>query len=166
MRASRSGVKRFFTGVVACYLAGVTLPTPADVKDLPFSAELLAAFAAVADAKVQALIDNCASWFGSAEVLQHTQRDEAVLYGAAHLLYLALVSEGAIGGGGGGGGVGLVSGRRLEGVGSISYAVTALTPEQENDWLMQRSPFSVKLNAILATFPPGVSTAQYGPAAP
>jgi hypothetical protein len=137
----------------------VALPTPADVKDLPFGAALLAAFAAVPDYKVQALIDNVAKWFGSAEVRQHTQRDEAVLYGAAQLLWLALAAEGIVGGGGGGGGAGIVSGQHLDGVGSISYAVQALTPAQELDWLSQKTPFSNKLWGILATFPPGISTA-------
>jgi hypothetical protein len=138
----------------------MALPTPADVKALPFGAALLAAFAAIPDAKVQTLIDNCASWFGSAEVLQHTQRDEAVLYGAGHLLYLALAAEGLVPGGGGGGGVGVVSGRRLEGAGSTSYAVTALTPAQEVDWLSKWSPFAFELHGILDTFPPGITTAQ------
>lgn len=143
------------------YPLSVALPTPADVKDLPFGAALLAAFAAVPDAKVQTLINNVAKWFGSAEVLRHTQRDEAVLYGAGHLLYLALVAEGIIAGGGGGGGLGaVVSSRTLEGVGTESYSVVALTPEQVNDWLMQSSPFSLKLNGILATFPPGISTTR------
>lgn len=138
----------------------MALPTPADVKNLPFSPALLAAFAAVADAKVQELINNVAKWFGSAEVRRHTQRDEAVLYGAAHLLYLALAAEGMLPNGGGGGGVGVVSSQRLEGVGSVSYAVTALSPEQETDWLAKTSPFSLKLHGILDTFPPGISTAQ------
>jgi hypothetical protein len=138
----------------------VALPTPADVKDLPFGAALLAAFAAVPDAKVQALIDNVAKWFGSAEVKAHTQRDEAVLYGAAQLLYLALAAEGLVPGGGGG--AGIVSSQTLEGVGSVGYAVQALTPAQEVDWLMQKTPFSNKLWGILATFPPGISTAAGG----
>ena len=137
----------------------MALPTPADVKDLPFGAALLAAFAAVPDAKVVRLIDNAAAWFGSAEIKQHTQRDEAVLYGAAQLLYLALAAEGIVPGGGGGGGAGIVSGQRLDGVGSVSYAVQALTPAQELDWLSQKTPFSAKLWGILATFPPGISTA-------
>lgn len=132
------------------------------MKDLPFSAALLAAFAGVPDAKVQALIDNVAKWFGSPEVRQHTQRDEAVLYGAAQLLYLALRAEGLVPGGGGGGGAGLVSSQSLEGVGSVGYAVQALTPEQEVDWLAQKTPFSAKLWGILATFPPGIATAQGG----
>lgn len=139
----------------------MALPTPADVKALPFSAALTAAFAAVTDGKIQTLIDNVAKWFGSAEVQRHTQRDEAVLYGAAHLLYLALVAEGVIVGPGGGGGLGaVVSSRSLEGVGSESYAVVALTPAQANDWLALSSPFSLKLHGILATFPPSVSTAH------
>lgn len=140
----------------------MALPTPADVKDLPFGAALLAAFAAVPDAKVQRLIDNCASWFGSAEVLRHTQRDEAVLYGAAQLLWIALNAEGLIpgGGGGGGGGLGVVSSRRLDGVGSVGYAVGAFSPEQQVDWLAIPTPFSAKLHGILDTFPPGISTAQ------
>jgi hypothetical protein len=138
----------------------MALPTPADVKDLPLTAGLLAAFAAISDVKVQRFIDNCASWFGSPEVKQHTQRDEAVLYGAAHLLWLALNDEGALSGGGGGGGFGLVSGQTLVGVGSVSFAVQALTPVQLADWLMRPSPFSAKLNGILATFPPGICTAQ------
>jgi hypothetical protein len=138
----------------------MALPTPADVKDLPLTAGLLALFAAVPDAKVQRFVDNCASWFGSSEVLLHTQRDEAVLYGAAHLLWLALNDEGAFAGGGGGGGFGLVSSQTLVGVGSISFAVQALTPVQLADWLMRPSPFSSKLNGILATFPPGITTAQ------
>lgn len=137
----------------------MALPTPADVKNLPFSAALLAAFAAIPDAKIQTLIDNVAKWFGSAEVRRHTQRDEAVLYGAAHLLYLALAAEGVVPGGGGGI-VGVVNSQRLDGVGSVGYAVTALTPEQVNDWLAQASPFSIKLHGILATFPPGISTAH------
>lgn len=137
----------------------MALPTPADVKDLPFGAALLAAFAAVPDAKVQKLINNAAAWFGSAEVKQHTQRDEAVLYGAAQLLYLALAAEGIIPGGGAGGGAGIMDSQTLEGVGSVGYAVQALTPEQEQDWLMQKTPFSAKLWGILATFPPGISTA-------
>lgn len=137
----------------------MALPTPAEVKDLPFGAALLAAFAAVADAKVQKLIDNCASWFGSAEVKAHTQRDEAVLYGAGHLLYLALAAEGLVPASpGGGGGVGVVNNRKLDGVGSIGLAVTALTPEQEVDWLTKWSPFAYKLHGILATFPPGLTT--------
>ena len=139
----------------------MALPTPADVKDLPFGAALLAAFAAVSDAKVQRLIDNCTSWFGSPEVKQHTQHDEAILYGAAQLLWIALNAEGLIpGGGGGGGGLAAVSSQRLDGVGSISYAVAAFTPEQQVDWLAIPTPFSAKLHGILATFPPGISTAQ------
>jgi hypothetical protein len=136
----------------------MALPTPADVKDLPLTAGLLASFAAISDAKVQRFIDNCASWFGSAEVLQHTQRDEAVLYGAAHLLWLQLNDEGALGNGGGG--FGLVSSQTLVGVGSISYAVQALTPEQLAEWWKRPSPFSAKLNGITSTFPPGISTAH------
>jgi hypothetical protein len=109
---------------------------------------------------VQALIDNCASFFGSEEVKLHTQRDEAVLYGAAHLLWLRLNDEGALDNGGGANGFGAVSSQTLVGVGSISYAVQALTPEQLADWLKRMSPFSSKLNAILATFPPAIWTAQ------
>lgn len=138
----------------------MALPTPADVKDLPFGAALLAAFAAVPDAKVQRLINNCASWFGSAEVLAHTQRDEAVLYGAAQLLWIALAAEGAIAGGSGGGGIGVISSQRLEGVGSVSFAVSALTPDQQVDWLTVPTPFTSKLRGILATFPPGIATAH------
>lgn len=138
---------------------GMALPTPADVKDLPLTAGLLAAFAAVPDNKVQRFIDNCASWFGSAEVKLHTQRDEAVLYGAAHLLYLALADEGAFGGGGGGGG-GPISSQTLVGVGSISWAVAAPDVVQIADWLLRWTPFQAKLNGILATFPPGIWTAQ------
>jgi hypothetical protein len=107
---------------------------------------------------VQTLIDNAAKWFGSPEVKRHTQRDEAVLYGAAQLLYLALAAEGIVPGGGSGGGAGIVSSQHLEGVGSVGYAVQALTPAQEVDWLMQKTPFSNKLWGILATFPPGIST--------
>lgn len=139
----------------------MALPTPAQVKALPFSAALIAAFAAVPDTKIQPLIDNGAAWFGSAEVLQHTQRDEAVLYLAGHLLYLALAAEGLVpGGGGGGGGPGVVSGRHLEGVGSVNYAVTALKPEEIGDWTKQYSPFLTKLMGILDGFPPGISVAS------
>lgn len=139
----------------------MALPVPADVKALPFGAPLTAAFAAIADAKIQTLINNCASWFGSAEVRRHTQRDEAVLYGAGHLLYLALAAEGLVPPAPGGGGVyGPVSSQSLDGVGSIGYAVTALTPAQVVDWLERWSPFAYKLHAILATFPPAITTAQ------
>ena len=59
----------------------IPFPTPADVKALPLSPLWLAAFALVPDAKVQAeFINNVAEIFGSFEVLQHTQRNEAVLY--------------------------------------------------------------------------------------
>ena len=136
----------------------MALPTPAQVKDLPFGAATLAAFAAVPDAKVQALINNCASWFGAPEVLRHTLRDEAVLYGAGHLLYLALAAEGLVPGGGGGAGV--VLSQHLDGVGSVTYAVAALSPAQAADWLTVQSPFLLKLRAILDTFPPGISTAS------
>lgn len=135
----------------------MALPTPAQVKALPLSAALKAVFAAVDDAAVQVFIDNCASAFGSAEVKRHKRRDEAVLYGAAHLLWLQLSDEGALPGGGGGGGVGVLSGVTLVGVGSKSFAVQALTPEQESDWLTRKSPFSTKLHMIIATFPPGIS---------
>ena len=140
----------------------MALPTPAQVKALPLSAALAAAFAAIADDRVQEFIDNCASFFGSAEVKRHTKRDEAVKYGAAHLLWLQLADEGALPGGGvGPGGVGVLSSIKLDGVGSKSYAVTALDPAQESDWLIRKSPFSTKLNAILSTFPPGISTASW-----
>lgn len=140
----------------------MALPTPAAVKNLPLSASLKAIFAAVDDAAVQAFINNVASAFGSAEVKKHSRRDEAVLYGAAHLLWLGLSDEGAIpGGGGGGGGAGVVSGLTLVGVGSRSLAVQALTPAQENDWKVRKSPFSTKLAMILETFPPGISTASW-----
>jgi hypothetical protein len=140
----------------------MALPTPAQVKNLPLSAALKAIFAAVDDAAVQTFIDNCASAFGSSEVKRHSRRDEAVLYGAAHLLWLALYDEGAIpGGGGGGGGVGVLSGVTLVGVGSKSFAVQALTPAQESDWLVRKSPFSTKLHMILETFPPGIATANW-----
>jgi hypothetical protein len=140
----------------------MALPTPAQVKNLPLSPALKAIFATVADAAVQVFIDNCASAFGSAEVKKHSRRDEAVLYGAAHLLWLGLFDEGAIpGGGGGGGGVGVLSGVSLVGVGSKSFAVNALTPEQESDWLVRKSPFSTKLHMILETFPPGIAVTTW-----
>ncbi len=135
----------------------MALPTPAEVKNLPLSAALKAVFAAVDDADVQNLINNMASQFGSAEVKKHSRRDEAVKYGAAHLLYLQLQAEDALPGGGGGGGAGVLSSITLVGVGSKSFAVQALDPEQENDWLTLKSPFSVKLHMIIATFPPGIA---------
>lgn len=137
----------------------MALPTPADVKALPFSPALAALFAAVPDDKVQPLIDSAAKLFGSAEVKQHTQRDEAVLLAAGHMLYVALAAERG-GLGGGGGGLAPVSGRTLQGVGSISYAVSALDPEQAADWLLQYSPWLSRLRAILDTFPPGIATTR------
>lgn len=139
----------------------MALPTPAQVKNLPLSPALKAIFATVADADVQRFIDNCASAFGSAEVKKHSRRDEAVLYGAAHLLWLGLSDEGMIPGGGGGGGAGVLSGVTLVGVGSKSFAVEALTPEQESDWLVRKSPFSTKLQMILETFPPGIAVTSW-----
>lgn len=140
----------------------MTLPTPADVKALPLGSKWSLAFAAVADSVIQEqFIDNVSKLFGSAEVKQHTQRDEAVLYGAAHLLALRLLDEGEVSGGGGGGGGGeVLSSVKLDGVGTKSWAVAAWTPEQLNDWLTRRSPFSMKLHAILDTFPPGIATAN------
>lgn len=147
---------------MSCYACRVANPTVAQVQNLPLSAALKATFAAVADADVQRFIDNCSAAFGSAEVRRHSRRDEAVLYGAAHLLWLGLSDEGAFsGGGGGGGGAGIVSAVRLEGVGSKNIAITALTAAQENDWLVRKSPFSTKLHMILDTFPPGISTAHW-----
>ena len=135
----------------------IPFPTPADVKALPLSVKWTLAFAAIADAKIQTqFIDNVATLFGSAEVLRHTQRNEAVLYGAAHLLAMRLIDEGAIGGGGGGGFNGPVSSVRLDGAASKSFAVAAWSPEDLNDWLKRPTPFSPKLHAILDTFPPGI----------
>lgn len=136
----------------------IPFPTPADVKALPLSVKWTLAFAAISDAKIQAqFIDNVATLFGSAEVLRHTQRNEAVLYGAAHLLAMRLIDEGAIGGGGGGGGFqGPLSSVRLDGVGSKSFAVAAWAPADLNDWLKRPTPFASKLHAILDTFPPGM----------
>jgi hypothetical protein len=135
----------------------MALPTVAQVKNTPLSPALKAVFASVDDAAVQELIDNCASFWGSAEVKRHTLRDEAVKLGAAHLLYTQLQAEGVIAGGGGGGGAGVLSGISLEGVGSKSWSVQALSPEEVMDWLKQKSPFSNKLLAILRTFPPGIA---------
>ena len=135
-----------------------TLPTPAQVKNLPFSAALVAVFAPIDDAKIQELIDNVASWFGSPEVKRHTLRCEIVKYGAAHLLWLSLKEEGALPGQQPG--VGIVSGQRLEGVGSINFAVAAINPNNVNDWLQLRSPFSIKLNEMIKTLPPGICTAS------
>ena len=131
-------------------------PTPADVKALPLSVAWQAAFAAVPDDVVQVeFINNVAEIFGSPEVLQHTQRNEAVLYGAAHLLALRLIDEGIIAApGGGGDAFGPLSSVKLDGVGTKSFAVAAWSPEQLNDWLTRRTPFSVKLHMILRTFPP------------
>ena len=136
----------------------IPFPTPADVKDLPLAVKWTLAFAAISDAKIQVqFIDNCATLFGSAEVLRHTQRNEAVLYGAAHLLALRLIDEGVIGGGGGGGGFnGPLSSVHLDGVGSKSFAVAAWTSDDLNDWLKRPTAFSPKLHAILDTFPPGM----------
>lgn len=144
------------------YYVCVALPTVAEVKALPLGAALLAAFADVADAHVQEQIDLAASWFGSPDVLQHTQRDKAVKYCAAHLLWLALDAEG-LAPGGNGGGAGVVSGRSLDGAGSISYAVQAQSPEQTADPLLQWSPFLTRLQGILDTFPPGIMTAHESP---
>jgi len=138
-----------------------TLPTPAEVKNTPFSAALKAVFNAIADADVQLLIDNCASFFGSAEVKRHTQRCEAVRLGAAHLLYLQLGDEGVLPGVDPG--IGVVSARALKDVGSISYAVTALAPGEIGDWMKRASPFLTKLTLILDTFPPGIATASGWP---
>lgn len=140
----------------------MALPTVAQVKALPLGAALLAAFADVDDSHVQEQIDLAASWFGSPEVLQHTQRDKAVKYCAAHLLWLALDAEG-LAPGGNGGGAGAVSGRSLEGVGSINYAVQAQSPEETTNPLLQWSPFLTRLNGILDTFPAGIMTAHGAP---
>jgi hypothetical protein len=142
-------------------LALMALPTPADVKALPFSASLAATFASIADAKIQTLIDEVAKLFGSEEVKRHSQRDQAVLLGAAHSLYLALQAEGVIGGGGGGGGGAVLSSVTLQGVGTKSWAVSAFEPEQLSDWLLTPSPWLSRLKAILDTFPPGIITAQW-----
>ena len=138
----------------------ITYPTPADVKGLPFAPKWIAAFALVPDDKLQKqFIDNCGTLFGSAEVLRHTQRNEAVLYGAAHLLAMRLLDEGVVEGGGGGGGFGgPLSSVRLDGVGSKSFAVAAWSPDDLNDWLKRVTPWSPKLHAILDTFPPAIFT--------
>jgi hypothetical protein len=69
-------------------------PTPADVKNLPLTADLLAAFAAVAHARVQQLIDAAVAAYGG--IKGHTQRDDAMGLHAPHHLFLALRDEGVI----------------------------------------------------------------------
>lgn len=135
----------------------IPFPTPADVKAEPLSLKWLTVFALVPDTRVQRYINSAAELFGSAEVLSHTQRNEAVLYAACHMLALRLMAEGEIGSGGGGGGLsGPLSSVRLDGVGSKSYAVAALDPEDVGDMLKQKTPFLTELNEILKTFPPGI----------
>lgn len=135
----------------------IPFPTPADVKAEPLTVKWTDAFALVSDERVQRYIDSAAEKFGSPEVLQHTQRNEVVLYAACHMLALRLMAEGAIGGGGGGGGLaGPLSSVKLDGVGSKSYAVVALAPEDVGDMLKQKTPFLTDLNDILKTFPPGI----------
>lgn len=138
----------------------MALPTPAQVKALPLSAVLKLVFASIPDDAIQELIDLVAGWFGSAEVKRHTQRDKAVLYGTAHLLYTQLAAEGLVPGGGGGGGGGPLSSVTLQGVGSKSWAVQAFKPAELGDWLLQWSPWKIPLQGILDTFPPGIAVAH------
>jgi len=141
----------------------VALPTPADVKALPLSAALALIFAGVADARVQELIDTAAKILGSPEVKRHTQRDRAVLLLAAHLLYLQLAAEGAINANGGGIAGAVLSSVTLQGVGTKSWAVSAVSQADLADWQTAYSPWLVQLNAILDTFPPGIATAGLAP---
>ena len=135
----------------------VPFPTPADVKAAPLTQKWLDIFATVADTKVQQYINNAAEKFGSAEVLRHSQRNEAVLYAAAHMLALRLMAEGAVSSGGGNGGLaGALSSVRLDGVGAKSFAVTALDPDDVGDMLKQKTPFLTDLMDILKTFPPAI----------
>lgn len=133
----------------------ILYPTPATVKSQPFSTLWLDAFAAIPDEKVQLLINSAAVSFGSSEVLQHSQRNEAVLYGACHLLALRLYAEGIVSAPGGGGGVsGPVASVKLDGAASINFGVQAWTPEDLTDWLKQPSPFLSDLLRVLTALPP------------
>jgi len=133
----------------------ILYPTPAAVKDEPLATLWVDAFAAIPDAKVQRFIDSAAVAFGSRDVLRHTQRNEAVLYGACHLLALRLIAEGIIPDPGGGGGLaGPVSSVKLDGAASISYGIAAWQPADLNDWLLQKTPYSSDLWRVLNSLPP------------
>ena len=152
---------------LCCYAVSVAqtipFPTPADVKAEPLTTKWIDLFAAVPDVRVQRYIDSAAEKFGSPEVLQHTQRNEAVLYAACHMIALRLMAEGAASSGGGSGGLaGPLSSVKLDGAASKSFAVKALDPEDVGDMLKQKTPFLTELMDILKTFPPGIFVTNEG----
>lgn len=133
----------------------IPYPTPAAVKDEPLSLLYRDAFALIPDAKVQRYINTMAVTFGSSEVLRHTQRNEAVLYGACHLLALRLIAEKLLPDQGGGGGLaGPVSSVKLEGAAQMSYGVKAWEADDLSDWLKKNTPFLTELKQVIASFPP------------
>jgi hypothetical protein len=131
-----------------------TSVTPAQVRNL----SIAGLFAAISDTVMNEYIRVASNLLGSAYARSHQQREDGVVALTAHLLWLQLKAEGALGGGGGGGGngPGVFSSLSLVGVGSMSFAVTAQTVDQLNDWLQTWSPFSIRMHAIIDSFGPAM----------
>jgi hypothetical protein len=131
-----------------------TTVTPEQVKAL----SIAGLFNTISDSVLNEYIRKASNLLGSTYARSHEQREDGVAWLTAHLLWLQLKAEGVIGGGGGGGGngPGVFSSLSLVGVGSMSFAVTAQTVDQLNDWLQTWSPFSVQMHAIIDSFGPAM----------
>lgn len=130
-----------------------TSVTPQQVRDL----SIAGVFAAISDTVIGNFIRLASNLLGSDYARAHEQREDAVALLAAHLLWLQMKAESVgAGGGGGGGNPGVFSSLSLVGVGSMSFAVTAQTVAELNDWLATWSPWSVQLHALIDSFGPAM----------
>jgi hypothetical protein len=119
-----------------------TSVTPQQVRNL----SIAGLFNTINDAVMNEYIRVASNLLGSQYARSHQQREDGVAALTAHLLWLQLKAEGALGGGGGGGGngPGVFSSLSLAGVGSM------------NDWLQTWSPFSIRMHAIIDSFGPAM----------
>lgn len=130
-------------------MAGI-LPTPAQVRALSLSGE----FATIPDATIEDTITaEAAPVYSAPDLKQHTQWTRAVALLTAHILHIQKKLEDA------GGNIAVLGGvkdRRLDGVGSRSYAWGGMAATDAVDWLNIPSPYLGRLLIITKTFPPSV----------
>ena len=122
-------------------------------------------FAAIADAEIQALIDEVTPQYGGRALgpPQHAQQQAAIVLQVAHLLHVSLAAAGA--GGGQLGDLLPTTNRSLEGVGSRGKggSFSNVGGDGGADPMLLPSRYMFRLTQIRKTMRPSVATTGGGP---